>query len=114
MGLPSKKWGDLVAAVVAGATLNTGSVSEMGGGAWRREEEKEKDLQKRLKGALNERGVAGYKIPKVVICVEALPRNAMGKVNKKELVKKLVAERGWDAEREYWREGKAEGIDTMR
>ena len=115
VGLPSEKWGDLVAAVVAPipvAALNTGPISEVGGEGCQREEgqeEAELGLQKRLKEALKERGVAGYKIPKVVVRVEGLARNAMGKVDKKGLVKRLVEERGWDAQRGNWRGGK--GID---
>ncbi|KAI9017487.1 hypothetical protein BC832DRAFT_569974 [Gaertneriomyces semiglobifer] len=64
VGLPSEEWGEIVGAVVVfkkarGLTLS-------------------RDLIYRL---------ANYKIPRVVKVVENMPRNPMGKVNKKELRK---------------------------
>ena len=35
--------------------------------------------------------VAEYKVPREIKILEAIPRNQMGKVNKKELVKKIFS-----------------------
>ena len=39
-------------------------------------------------------GLASYKAPSVVVVVDAVPRNAMGKVNKRSLVGLFGASRG--------------------
>lgn len=68
IGIPSEEWGEEVTAVVK---LAKGvDIYEI------------QDLKKGLKGVL-----AGWKIPKRLIVVDAIPRNQMGKVNKKNLVK---------------------------
>lgn len=68
IGIPSEEWGEEVTAVVK---LSKGvDIYEV------------QDLKKGLKGVL-----AGWKIPKRLIVVDAIPRNQMGKVNKKNLVK---------------------------
>lgn len=36
--------------------------------------------------------MAPYHIPKVLKCLEEMPRNAMGKVNKKQLAKEIFPE----------------------
>jgi len=38
--------------------------------------------------------VADYKVPREIKILEAIPRNQMGKVNKKELVRKVFSEDG--------------------
>jgi len=45
------------------------------------------DLRRALKGRL-----VAYKIPQLVRVVEHIPRNAMGKINKKQLVKEVFAD----------------------
>ncbi|MEN6617088.1 MAG: AMP-binding protein [Syntrophorhabdus sp.] len=65
IGVPHPTWGEAVAAVVV---LNNGSVIEPA------------DITKYCKGK-----IAGYKVPKVVHFVPELPRNAAGKILKREL-----------------------------
>lgn len=74
VGLPSEAWGQKVAAVVV--LSEEGKTAGKGGkpfGAM--------DLRRALKDKL-----VAYKIPQDLAVVEAIKRNAMGKVNKKELV----------------------------
>lgn len=68
VGIPSEEWGEIVAAclVIEGKALN----------------------HLKLKDWVSER-LASYKIPRVIKVIPDLPRNAMGKVVKKEL-KKLM------------------------
>ncbi|KIL88220.1 hypothetical protein FAVG1_08298 [Fusarium avenaceum] len=68
VGLPSEAWGQKVAAVVVVSEKSHEGMS----------------LQQ-LRSALKPR-ITAYKIPQDMEIVEALPRNAMGKVNKKELI----------------------------
>ena len=71
MGVPDALWGDrVVACVVARA----GRESEC--------------TEEALRGFAKER-LAPYKVPKQVIVMTDLPRNAVGKVIKPELVKKV-------------------------
>ncbi|KAJ1327870.1 malonyl-CoA/methylmalonyl-CoA synthetase [Microdochium nivale] len=72
LAVPSGKWGQKVGAVVI---LDKAFVE--GGGSW-----KPMDMRRALKGRM-----AAYKIPQVLRVVDHIPRNAMGKINKKELVK---------------------------
>ena len=65
IGLPDETWGEVVVAVVVpeqGATVTEDSVKEV---CWEH--------------------LAGYKRPERVIVVDVLPRNALGKVLKREL-----------------------------
>jgi acyl-CoA synthetase (AMP-forming)/AMP-acid ligase II len=65
IGIPDDKWGEAVKAVCApkpGATIDPASII-----AWARER------------------IAGFKVPKSVDVVEALPRNASGKILRKDL-----------------------------
>ena len=74
VGLPSETWGQKVAAVVV--LSDAGKTGGRGGkpfGAM--------DLRRALNGRL-----VAYKIPQDLVVVDAIPRNAMGKVNKKTLV----------------------------
>ncbi|EME87219.1 uncharacterized protein MYCFIDRAFT_60682 [Pseudocercospora fijiensis CIRAD86] len=74
VGLPSVAWGQKAAAVIV--LTKFGQTCGRNGGAWSALE---------MRRALREKLVA-YKIPQDMKVVECLPRNAMGKVNKKELV----------------------------
>jgi malonyl-CoA/methylmalonyl-CoA synthetase len=71
VGIPDPLWGDRVVACV---------VARAG-----REDECTEDL---LRGFAKER-LASYKVPKQVVVMTDLPRNAVGKVIKPELIKKL-------------------------
>lgn len=72
VGLPDPEWGERVVACV---------VAHAGG---------ESDVtQESLRAFLKER-IAAYKIPKQVVVLHELPRNALGKVVKRDLVKKLA------------------------
>ncbi|ESO83031.1 hypothetical protein LOTGIDRAFT_179813 [Lottia gigantea] len=71
VGVPDEIWGQKVATVLVVADQGKMSVDEI------------KDFCKDK--------MSPYQIPKVVLCVEVMPRNAMGKVNKKELVKDLFS-----------------------
>ncbi|VZH91950.1 unnamed protein product [Fusarium fujikuroi] len=74
VGLPSEAWGQKVVAVIVLSTKAGESISLQG-----------------LRSALKAR-ITAYKIPQDMQIVEVLPRNAMGKVNKKELVKSVFGE----------------------
>ncbi|EON98815.1 putative 2-succinylbenzoate- ligase protein [Phaeoacremonium minimum UCRPA7] len=71
MAVPSGKWGQKVGAVVI---LNKEHVPD---GRWT-----PMDMRRALKNRL-----VNYKIPQVLRVVDHIPRNAMGKINKKMLVK---------------------------
>lgn len=69
VGIPNEEWGEVVA---AGLVLDSGM-----------------DLDEvALKAWLSER-IAGYKVPRIFKVIDELPRNAMGKVVKKELKETL-------------------------
>jgi malonyl-CoA/methylmalonyl-CoA synthetase len=74
VGLPSEAWGQKVAAVVV--LSEQGKTAGRGGKAW-----SALDMRKALKEVL-----ANYKIPQEMKVVDTIPRNAMGKINKKQLV----------------------------
>jgi non-ribosomal peptide synthetase component E (peptide arylation enzyme) len=42
---------------------------------------------------LKEKDIAAYKLPKRLVCVQSLPRNAVGKVLKREIKQQLVEDR---------------------
>lgn len=76
LALPSEQWGQKVAAVVvlhpdAGISGKKGKWGIM-------------DMRRALKDRL-----AVYKIPVEMRVVDAIPRNAMGKINKKTLVREV-------------------------
>ncbi|KAK5026948.1 hypothetical protein LTS07_007247 [Exophiala sideris] len=75
VGLPSEQWGQKVAAVVV--LSETGLTGGRGGKQWG-----VMDLRRAMKDRL-----ANYKLPQELRVVKAIPRNAMGKVNKKTLIK---------------------------
>jgi acyl-CoA synthetase (AMP-forming)/AMP-acid ligase II len=73
IGVPSERWGEEVKAMVVtkpGAPQDAGSIMN-----WARER------------------IAGYKVPKSVTFIEALPRNASGKVLRRELRKPFWQDR---------------------
>ncbi|MCJ1403655.1 hypothetical protein MMC11_006878 [Xylographa trunciseda] len=81
VGLPSEQWGQKVAAVIVlkPEYANSGK----GGKAWG-----VMDMRRALKDRL-----ANYKIPQELkVLQDALPRNAMGKINKKNLVKEVFGD----------------------
>lgn len=73
LAVPSGKWGQKVGAVVI---LDKENVPEQKWSAM--------DMRRALKGRL-----VAYKIPQVLRVVDHIPRNAMGKINKKQLVKAI-------------------------
>lgn len=75
VGIHSETWGQKVAAIVV--LSDEGRTSGKGGKAMSALD---------LRRALRDRLVA-YKIPQEMIVMESIPRNAMGKINKKQLVK---------------------------
>lgn len=74
VAVPSGKWGQKVGAVVIHSAEHLAH-----GPAWR-----PLDMRRALKGRL-----ATYKIPQVLRVVDHIPRNAMGKINKKDLLRKV-------------------------
>ncbi|THV72234.1 acetyl-CoA synthetase-like protein [Aureobasidium pullulans] len=74
VGLPSETWGQKVAAVVV--LSEQGKTAGKGGKAFG-----PMDLRRGLKDKL-----APFKIPQDLKLVDSIPRNAMGKINKKQLV----------------------------
>ncbi|EMC94734.1 hypothetical protein BAUCODRAFT_578721 [Baudoinia panamericana UAMH 10762] len=80
VALPSEAWGQKVAAIVV--LSGEGKTAGKGGKEWSAMD---------MRRALKERLVA-YKIPQDLVVVEGIPRNAMGKVNKKELVKEVFGD----------------------
>ncbi|KAH8883856.1 acetyl-CoA synthetase-like protein [Thozetella sp. PMI_491] len=73
LAVPSGKWGQKVGAVVIldKEVLEDGKWSPL-------------EMRRALKGRL-----VNYKIPQVLKVVDHIPRNAMGKINKKQLVKEI-------------------------
>jgi acyl-CoA synthetase (AMP-forming)/AMP-acid ligase II len=80
VGLPSEQWGQKVAAVVV--LSPAGLTAGRGGKQWA-----VMDMRRALKDKL-----ANYKIPQELKVVESLPRNAMGKINKKTLIKDVFGQ----------------------
>ncbi|KAL1645051.1 hypothetical protein SLS61_008484 [Didymella pomorum] len=80
VGLPSEAWGQKVAAVVV--LSEEGKTAGRGGKAW-----SALDMRRALKDVL-----ANYKIPQEMKVVDTIPRNAMGKINKKQLVIQIWGE----------------------
>ncbi|KAF2027013.1 acetyl-CoA synthetase-like protein [Setomelanomma holmii] len=80
VGLPSETWGQKVAAVVMLSEM--GKTAGKGGKPW-----SALDMRRALKEIL-----ANYKIPQEIKVVESIPRNAMGKINKKQLVVQIWGE----------------------
>lgn len=77
VGLASDQWGQKVAAVVV--LTPEGKSAGKGGKPWG-----PMDMRRALKDRL-----INYKIPQELKVIESIPRNAMGKINKKALVKQL-------------------------
>ncbi|KAL8801935.1 MAG: hypothetical protein Q9223_006829 [Gallowayella weberi] len=80
LGLSSEQWGQKVAAVVV---LNPEQAQTgRGGKTWG-----VMDMRRALKERL-----ANYKIPQELKILEGIPKNAMGKINKKSLIKEVFGE----------------------
>ncbi len=77
VGIASEAWGQKVAAVVV--LSEGGKTAGKGGKIW-----SALDMRRGLKQVL-----ANYKIPQEMKVVETIPRNAMGKINKKQLVSQI-------------------------
>lgn len=73
VGVPDKEWGEAVTAILVLKPQLT-------------ETQKQEFTLDYLKAELKKR-LAGWKIPKKMLIIDAIPRNQMGKVNKKALVK---------------------------
>jgi malonyl-CoA/methylmalonyl-CoA synthetase len=73
VGVPDETWGERVVACVV---PRPGREPECGEDALR---------------AFTKERLAPYKVPRTVLCMQALPRNALGKVVKPELARSLVA-----------------------
>ncbi|HEX4341389.1 MAG TPA: AMP-binding protein [Polyangiaceae bacterium] len=71
VGVPDETWGDAVVAVLVARAGHAGALDEQSVRAW---------AKARL---------TAYKVPKRVVVVDELPRNALGKVMKNELVRRL-------------------------
>ncbi|KAK3675383.1 hypothetical protein LTR78_004893 [Recurvomyces mirabilis] len=80
VALPSEAWGQKVAAVVVLSAR--GKTAGKNGKEWGA-----MDMRRALKDKL-----VAYKIPQDLKVVEGIPRNAMGKVNKKELVPRVFGD----------------------
>ncbi|KAI4197772.1 MAG: hypothetical protein LQ346_002932 [Caloplaca aetnensis] len=80
LGVPSDQWGQKVAAIVVLDPNH--KQSGRGGKAWG-----VMDMRRALKDRL-----ANYKIPQELKVLENIPKNAMGKVNKKALVKDIFGD----------------------
>ncbi|KAI9743604.1 MAG: hypothetical protein M1818_002920 [Claussenomyces sp. TS43310] len=78
MAIPSGKWGQKVGCIIVLKTNAEGR----GGKRWG-----PLDMRRALKDKL-----ANYKIPQVMKVVEDIPKNAMGKVNKKQLVRLMFTD----------------------
>jgi malonyl-CoA/methylmalonyl-CoA synthetase len=79
VAVPSGRWGQKVGAVVV---LNPSATEDGQKAKW-----SPLEMRRALKGRL-----AAYKIPQVLRVVDKIPRNAMGKVNKKTLVREVFAD----------------------
>ena len=75
VAVPSGKWGQKVGAIIVLKGDHTGQ----SGKKW-----SPMDMRRALRDRL-----ANYKIPQVLKIVDDIPKNAMGKINKKQLVKEL-------------------------
>jgi malonyl-CoA/methylmalonyl-CoA synthetase len=73
IGVPDPEWGDRVVAVVCPRAGHESACTTAAIRAWAKER------------------MAPYKVPREVIHIETLPRNAMGKVQKPELVRQVMA-----------------------
>lgn len=80
VGLPSETWGQKAAAIVVLSPV--GATAGKGGKAWGA-----MDMRRALKDKL-----VAYKIPQDLQVVESIPRNAMGKINKKQLVEAVFGD----------------------
>lgn len=81
VGLESEAWGQKVAAVVMLSAK--GETAGKGGKEWGA-----MDMRRALKGKL-----VAYKIPQDLKIVQDIPRNAMGKINKKQLVEAVFGDK---------------------
>lgn len=93
VGLPSEAWGQKVAAVVV--LSEKGKTAGKGGKSW-----SALDMRRALKDIL-----VNYKVPQEMKVVDSIPRNAMGKINKKKLVVEI-----WGENLEAGAKGEGKGV----
>ena len=79
IGVPDLEWGEEVRALVVRKTSQTGAPGQAAG-----QDISEADLESELIEYCRQK-LAGYKRPRSVVFINSLPRNAMGKVLKREL-----------------------------
>jgi malonyl-CoA/methylmalonyl-CoA synthetase len=79
LGVPDETWGERVVAVAVPALAARAEIERRGDGA-----------AQELRDWLKQR-VAGYQVPKHIEWRAELPRNAMGKVQKPELLRLLLS-----------------------
>ncbi|XP_060973336.1 probable CoA ligase CCL8 [Cannabis sativa] len=84
LGLPDKDYGEAVSAIIVPAAE----------AKKKREEESRPAISLEELFSWAQHKLAPYKLPTRLFLWDSLPRNAMGKVNKKELKKKLTVEQG--------------------
>lgn len=80
VGLPSEAWGQKAAAIIV--LTEQGRTAGRGGKEW-----SALDMRRALKDKM-----VAYKIPQDMKIMDELPRNAMGKINKKDLVQKVFGD----------------------
>lgn len=83
VGLPDEEWGERVAAAVV-TEPGAWFVPDLTSAGIAGVEERSQSVERVLEPWIRER-LAPYKVPKLWLSVEDLPRNAMGKVQKKEV-----------------------------
>ncbi|EEA25919.1 hypothetical protein TMatcc_005831 [Talaromyces marneffei ATCC 18224] len=94
VGLPSETWGQKVAAVIVLDTTTTPQLIGDGGETSSSSSKPKPWGALHLRRALSDR-LAAYKLPQEVkVLTGCIPRNAMGKVNKKLLVKEVFGVQG--------------------
>jgi malonyl-CoA/methylmalonyl-CoA synthetase len=92
VGLPDDAYGEIAAAIVVlrdhgdgdGENRENGENGDIDGARVVDDVERERDLR-----AFCAKDLASYKVPRTFVFAEKIPRNAMGKVNKKTLRKAM-------------------------
>lgn len=85
VGVPDPTWGQKIAALIVCKSENADAVDSGSGGS-------DGLTLTELRGWCEER-IASYQIPSIIKLVDEIPRNAMGKINKKEIVRDFFTEK---------------------